>query len=63
MIVGSGKSTYCQGMANFLNELGRQCAVVNLDFANDSLRYEASVDVRDLISLEVCVRSFLLLSV
>ena len=37
----------------FLAEIGRKCDIVNLDFANDKLPYKPSIDVRDLISLEV----------
>jgi hypothetical protein len=37
----------------FVAELGRTCCIVNLDFANDTLPYQPSVDVRDLISLQV----------
>ena len=39
-------------MKQFLDELGRHCEVINLDFANDRVPYEVSVDVRDLIDLE-----------
>lgn len=28
--------------------------IINLDFANDHVPYDVSVDVRDLVSLEVC---------
>lgn len=49
---GSGKTTFCNGMQQFLQLLGRKVAVVNLDPANDRLPYECAVDVRDLISLE-----------
>ena len=31
---GSGKTTYCNGMAQFLRGLGRKVAVVNLDPAS-----------------------------
>ena len=37
----------------FIDELGRWCEIVNLDFANDILPYKAALDVRDLISLQV----------
>ncbi|XP_038047388.1 GPN-loop GTPase 2-like [Patiria miniata] len=47
---GAGKTTYCNGMKEFLTNLGRKVAVVNLDPANDSLPYEAAVDVSDLIT-------------
>mmetsp|Transcript_15861 Transcript_15861/g.47739 ORF Transcript_15861/g.47739 Transcript_15861/m.47739 type:complete len:320 (-) Transcript_15861:325-1284(-) len=49
---GSGKTTYCNGMQQFLGLLGRKVAVVNLDPANDRLPYECAVDVRGLVSLE-----------
>jgi len=32
---GAGKTTYCFGMQQFLTQLGRECVVVNLDFANE----------------------------
>ena len=49
---GSGKTTYCDGMRQFLQAAGRSCAIVNLDPANDALPYEPDVDIRDLISLQ-----------
>lgn len=42
-------------MELFMNAIGRKCHIVNLDFANDSLSYEPSIDVRELISLEVII--------
>lgn len=50
---GAGKTTYCHGMSLFARSLGRQCDIVNLDFANDILPYTPTIDVRDLISQEV----------
>ena len=38
---GSGKSTYCTGMLQFLTGCGRQCVIVNLDPANDRLPYSS----------------------
>jgi GTPase SAR1 family protein len=49
---GSGKSTYCDGMHQFLTALGRKTSVVNLDPANDHTSYPVALDVRDLISLD-----------
>ena len=49
---GSGKSTYCDGMHQFLGTIGRKSAVVNLDPANDHTSYEAAVDVRELAATE-----------
>jgi GPN-loop GTPase len=48
---GCGKSTYCMAMQQFFNTAGRPTTVVNLDPANDALRYECGVNVTDLISL------------
>lgn len=49
---GSGKSTYCNGMHQFLSALGRKCHVVNLDPANDQTSYPCALDVRSLVTLE-----------
>ena len=49
---GSGKTTYCEGMVQYLTQLGRQVAIINLDPANEDLPYTAAADIRDLISLE-----------
>ncbi|XP_071925752.1 GPN-loop GTPase QQT1 isoform X2 [Coffea arabica] len=49
---GSGKTTYCNGMSQFLNLIGRKVAVVNLDPANDALPYECAVNIEDLVKLE-----------
>jgi GTPase SAR1 family protein len=49
---GSGKSTYCDGIHQFLSAVGRPCSVVNLDPANDSTSYKPALDVRKLVSLE-----------
>lgn len=49
---GSGKSTYCDGMHQFLSAIGRKCSVVNLDPANDSTSYPCALDIRNLVTLE-----------
>ncbi|GMG59155.1 unnamed protein product [Ambrosiozyma monospora] len=49
---GAGKSTYCLGMNQFLNSIGRNSLVVNLDPANDKLPYKATIDIRDIVTLE-----------
>ncbi|KAI4161285.1 MAG: hypothetical protein LQ342_004952 [Letrouitia transgressa] len=49
---GSGKSTYCDGMHQFMSAIGRKCSVVNLDPANDRTSYPCALDVRDLVTLE-----------
>lgn len=54
---GSGKSTFCAGMSDFLTSLGRKVAVVNLDPANESLYYKCAVDVSTLITLDDVMES------
>jgi GPN-loop GTPase len=49
---GSGKSTYCDGMHQFLSAIGRPSSVVNLDPANDATSYKAALDVCSLVRLE-----------
>lgn len=49
---GAGKSTYCNGMQQFMGAIGRKASIVNLDPANDLTSYEAAVDVRELVTLE-----------
>ncbi|KAI4151681.1 MAG: hypothetical protein LQ341_000856 [Variospora aurantia] len=49
---GSGKSTYCDGMQQFLSAIGRKCSVVNLDPANEHTSYPCALDIRSLVTLE-----------
>jgi GTPase SAR1 family protein len=49
---GSGKSTYCDGMQQFMTAIERKCSVVNLDPANDHTSYEPALDVRDLVTID-----------
>lgn len=49
---GSGKSTLCRLLQDHYNTKGRGTHVANFDPAAEDLLYEASLDVRDLISLE-----------
>ncbi|ORY16695.1 hypothetical protein BCR34DRAFT_556435 [Clohesyomyces aquaticus] len=49
---GSGKSTYCDGMHQFMAAINRKCSVVNLDPANDHTSYPCALDVRDLITVD-----------
>ena len=55
---GSGKTTYCDGMAQFLRTLGRPVAIVNLDPANDELPYKSDIDISDLVCLEEVMGKF-----
>lgn len=49
---GSGKSTYCHAMAQFLESMGRKVAIINLDPANENMGYTPTVDISDLIKHE-----------
>ena len=49
---GSGKTTYCEGMSQFLKSLGRDVAIVNLDPANEHVPYTADIDIADLIQVK-----------
>ena len=53
---GSGKTTYCNGMKQFLDGIGRKCAVVNLDPANENLFDGVEIDIRDLCDLETVMK-------
>ncbi|KAK8105728.1 hypothetical protein PG999_009087 [Apiospora kogelbergensis] len=49
---GAGKSTYCDGMHQFMSAIGRECSIVNLDPANEKTNYPCALDIRDLVTLE-----------
>lgn len=49
---GSGKTTYCQAMSEFLQSLGRKVAIINIDPANDVLPYKPTVNISELITVE-----------
>jgi hypothetical protein len=49
---GAGKTTYCQGMKDFMQAIERPAVVVNLDPANKDTPYVAAVTVTDLITVE-----------
>nr|XP_015804547.2 GPN-loop GTPase 2 [Nothobranchius furzeri] len=49
---GSGKTTYCQGMQQFLTSLGRKVVVVNMDPANEGKPCSCAVDISDLVTLD-----------
>jgi hypothetical protein len=48
-----GKTTYCFGIQQFTEQIERKCAIINLDFANDTLPYTPAIDVRKFINLQV----------
>lgn len=49
---GSGKTTYCNGMQQFLKAIGRECCVINLDPANEFIPYECDINLSDLITVK-----------
>ncbi|MES1915554.1 MAG: hypothetical protein MHM6MM_007480 [Cercozoa sp. M6MM] len=49
---GSGKSTYCLAMQEHFQASNRVVHVMNLDPAAEQFRYQPSLDIRDLISLD-----------
>ena len=49
---GSGKSTYCSVVQDFLKATGRSVSVINLDPANNCLPYKCDVNISELITLE-----------
>lgn len=50
---GSGKSTYCYGMYQFLSAIGRKCSIINLDPANEKQPYpQCDFDIRNFITVE-----------
>jgi hypothetical protein len=55
---GSGKTTYCHGVAQLLEIVGRKVAIVNLDPANDLLPYQPAINVADLICLSDAMEEF-----
>eukprot|EP00752_Nemacystus_decipiens_P007325 g6554.t1 len=57
---GSGKTTYCLGMCQYLKAIGRDAAVINLDPANhgEGLPYTAAVDIQELVSVEGVMEQF-----
>lgn len=55
---GSGKTTYCEKVTEFYKQLDRKVSVVNLDPANENMKYEAEIDVIQLISVEDAMNHF-----
>lgn len=49
---GSGKTTYCYGVQQLAEAVKRDCCVVNLDPANDTIPYECHINIKDLITVE-----------
>ncbi|KAF1925824.1 transcription factor FET5 [Didymella exigua CBS 183.55] len=49
---GAGKSTFCSGLIQYLQNNKRPCFYVNLDPAAEDFAFEPDLDIKDLISLE-----------
>lgn len=55
----SGKTTYCAKVYEFYKEkLDRKCAVINLDPANENMKYKPMIDIMALITVEDVMREF-----
>lgn len=48
---GTGKSSFCASLKEWLTMQGYDAAIVNLDPGADYIPYEAEIDVRDIISI------------
>lgn len=49
---GSGKTTYCKTISDYLTEFNRDVILVNLDPANENVPYTAQIDIGELVKLE-----------
>ena len=49
---GSGKSTYCYGLQQWMDCIKRPACIVNMDPANDVTQYSAGIDIKQLITVE-----------
>ena len=67
---GTGKTTFCNALQQFMQQLDRKHAMVNLDPANENMEYKVSysyvmltqikcdIDIQELISLEEVMQEF-----
>jgi len=55
---GSGKTTYCHGLSQLFSQTKRDCAIVNLDPANENIPYDCAIDISTLITLEDAIDTF-----
>ncbi|KAI6660649.1 GPN-loop GTPase 2 isoform X1 [Oopsacas minuta] len=53
---GSGKSTFCKFMSEYLSERGRQVEVINLDPANERTPYESRISISELVTHDDVMR-------
>lgn len=55
---GSGKSTYCYGMYQFMSAIGRKLCIINLDPANEKLPYpNCELDVKKHVDMNLIVNN------
>ena len=55
---GTGKTTFCNALQEFLSEVvERPHCIINLDPANDNMKYQCDIDVKDLIDLNDVMRA------
>ena len=55
---GAGKSTYCAGLVQICEQLGRSVICINLDPANDVIPFQCDIDIRELITVEDAMKFF-----
>ena len=53
---GSGKTTYCIGLQQYLEGIGRKVAVINLDPANENYTYPVAADIQELVRLDAAAQ-------
>ncbi|KAK5975752.1 GPN-loop GTPase 2 [Trichostrongylus colubriformis] len=49
---GAGKSTFCAGLTDIFEQINRPHIIINLDPANDFVQYNATYDIKELITVE-----------
>jgi GTPase SAR1 family protein len=55
--LGSGKTTYCGIMKDFMINLNRNVFVINLDPANENLTYDCEINIYELINVDDVMRN------
>ncbi|WVR05127.1 hypothetical protein IAU60_002139 [Kwoniella sp. DSM 27419] len=55
---GAGKTTYCNGLHQFLTALGRHVHIINLDPAVPNPPYPCSINITELITLESVMEEY-----
>jgi GPN-loop GTPase len=55
--LGSGKTTYCGIMKDFMINLNRNVFIINLDPANENLTYDCEINIYELINVDDVMRN------